>query len=69
MDVLVHRYIHDGYKRKGSEVMENIIEVLRSMSEEELLDAYGQIAELLGVAEASLLQLLIEMELDVRNNK
>ena len=49
--------------------MENIIEVLRSMSEEELLDAYGQIAELLGVAEASLLQLLIEMELDVRNNK
>lgn len=48
--------------------MESIIAVLRSMSDEELLAAHEQIAELLGRAEASLLQLLIEMELDARSN-
>ena len=46
--------------------MQNIVEILRTMTEEELLDAYARIPELLGSAEASLLQLLIEMELDKR---
>lgn len=53
---------------KGCEVMESIIEALHSMSDEELLEAHKRIAELIGLAEASLLQLLIEMELDARSN-
>jgi hypothetical protein len=55
--------------RQGREAVQNLIKLISTMTEEELLAACEKLPEMLGTAEASLLLLLIELELDKRKEE